>query len=201
MFPMRLRFALKNYRHWIRRFLYRGNRGGGISIGRYTYGAPMVRWWGEPANLSIGKYCSIADGVEIFLGGNHRTDWVSTFPFPVFREWPEARNIKGHPGTKGDVTIGHDVWLGAGCVVLSGVTIGNGAVVGCRAVVTRDVPDYAIVAGNPATIMKMRFDPETVDRLLETAWWNWDPAMVRKNLGPMLSADVKNFLRNVIPSS
>jgi serine acetyltransferase len=86
-------------------------------------------------------------------------------------------------------------------VVLSGVTIGNGAVVGCRAVVTRDVPDYAIVAGNPATIMRMRFNPETVDRLLETAWWNWDPATVRKNLALMLSADVEKFLRNAMPGS
>lgn len=189
------RFLLKNYRHWIRRLLYRTG-GGDIRIGRYTYGAPVVRWWGEPANLSIGKYCSIADDVEIFLGGNHRTDWVSTYPFPVFREWPEAKTIKGHPGTKGNVTIGHDVWLGAGSVVMSGVTIGNGAVVGSRSVVTRNVPDYAIVAGNPAVTVRMRFDPDNIDRLLASAWWDWEPSKVRRNLRLLLSTDVESFLRD-----
>ncbi len=191
---MKLGFVLKNYRHWIRRFLYRGN-GGNISVGQHTYGSPMVRWWGESANLSIGKYCSIADDVEIFLGGNHRTDWVSTYPFPVFRQWPEARKITGHPGTRGDVKIGNDVWLGAGCVILSGVAIGNGAVIGCRSVVTRNVPDYAIVAGNPATIIRMRFSPEQIDRLVESAWWNWPPCRIRKSLALLLSPDLENFLR------
>ena len=136
---MRFRFVLKNYRHFLRRALYRGT-GGKVTIGAHTYGAPLVRWWGEPANLSIGRFCSIADDVQIFLGGNHRTDWVTTYPFPVFRAWHEARGIAGHPATRGDVHIGHDVWLGSGSVILSGVTIGHGAVIGCRAVVSRDVP-------------------------------------------------------------
>jgi acetyltransferase-like isoleucine patch superfamily enzyme len=190
---MNARFVLKNYRHWIRRMLYRAH-GGRVSIGRHTYGAPLVRWWGEPANLSIGKYCSIADDVEIFLGGNHRIDWVSTYPFPVFRAWPEAKSIPGHPATRGDVTIGNDVWLGSGCVILSGVSIGHGAVVGCRAVVARDVPAYAIVAGNPATVTRMRFDPEKVDRLLASAWWDWEPARIRENLPLILSDDIDGFL-------
>ena len=192
--PMKLRFVVKNYRHWIKRLLYRSSPGGRVRIGLHTYGEPLVRWWGEAANLSIGSYCSIADGVEIFLGGNHRTDWVSTYPFPVFREW-NARGIAGHPATRGDVTIGNDVWLGAGCVILSGVSIGNGAVVGCRAVVTRDVPDYAIVAGNPASVMRMRFAPEKVDALLQSAWWNWAPATVRASLNVLLSGDVDRFLQ------
>lgn len=190
---MKFRFALKNYRHWIKRFLSRSN-GGRVSIGQYTYGSPLVRWWGEPANLFIGKYCSIADNVEIFLGGNHRTDWVSTYPFPVFSQWPEARRIEGHPGTKGDVKIGNDVWLGSGCVILSGVTIGDGAVIGCRTVVTRNVPAYAIVVGNPAVIVRMRFDPEQIKRLLESAWWNWHPSLVRERLSLILSSDVDGFL-------
>lgn len=190
---MNLRFALKNYQHWIKRLLYRASPGGRVRIGRYTYGQPMVRWWGEAANLSIGKFCSIADGVEIFLGGNHRTDWVSTYPFPVFRRW-KARGIAGHPNTRGDVVIGNDVWLGAGCVILSGVTIGNGAVVGCRAVVARDVPDYAIVAGNPAAVMRMRFAPAQVDALVKSAWWDWPPDAIRSALNLLLSGDVDRFL-------
>lgn len=194
---MNLRFVLKNYHYWFRRMLHRG-AGGRIAIGKYSYGAPVVRWWGEPADLSIGKYCSIADDVEIFLGGNHRTDWVSTYPFPVFsRTWPEAKDIAGHPSTRGDVRIGHDVWLGSGCAILSGVSIGHGAVVGCRAVVTRDVPDYAIVAGNPATVVRMRFQPDQVRRLLETAWWDWEPARVSKLLPLLLSGDIEGFLGSV----
>lgn len=190
---MNLRLALKNHRHFIKRALRRG-QGGAISIGRHTYGTPKVRWWGEQADLVIGKYGSIAAGVEIFLGGNHRTDWVSTFPFPLFRDWPEARGITGHPATRGDVRIGHDVWLGAGCVVLSGVRIGHGAVVGCRAVVSRDVPDYAIVAGNPATVMRLRFPPAQVAELLHTAWWDWPEDEVRRHLPLLLAGDMDAFL-------
>lgn len=195
---MNLRFVLKNYKHWIRRLIHRGP-GGHVRIGNHTYGAPTIRWWGESANLSIGKFCSIADDVEIFLGGNHRTDWASTYPFPVFRQWREARHITGHPHTKGDVTIGNDVWLGAGCVILSGVTIGDGAVVGCRSVVTRDVPDYAIVAGNPATIVRMRFKPDQIQALEEIAWWDWEPSAIRDALSRMLSSDVARFLAHAAP--
>jgi len=192
---MNYKFILKNYRHWIKRFLLR-RAGGRINIGNYTYGTPRVRWWGENANLSIGKYCSIAEGVEVFLGGNHRTDWVSTYPFPIFKQWPEAKHIHGHPGTKGDVTIGNDVWLGAGCVILSGVTIGHGAVIGCRSVVGRDVPAYAIVAGNPATVMRMRFDGARIDKLLESAWWDWPRPKVGRNIDLLLSTDIDAFLRD-----
>lgn len=190
---MNFRFVLKNYKHWLRRLTNRG-KGGRVSIGNHTYGAPMIRWWGEPADLTIGKYCSIADDVEIFLGGNHRTDWVSTYPFSVFRRWTEARNVTGHPSTRGSVMIGNDVWLGAGCVILSGVTIGNGAVIGCRSVVTRDVPDYAIVAGNPAAIVRMRFQATQINQLLACAWWDWEPSRVARNVKRLLSTDVEGFL-------
>jgi acetyltransferase-like isoleucine patch superfamily enzyme len=193
---MTLRFVLKNYRHALRRLLHRGG-GGDVSIGAHSYGIPRLRWWGEPANLSIGKFCSIAEGVEIFLGGNHRVDWVTTYPFPVMRHWPQARAIKGHPATRGDVRIGNDVWLGAGCVILSGVSIGDGAVIGCRAVVSRDVPAYAIVAGNPATLVRMRFSDAQIQALQASAWWNLDPQRIRGLLPRLLSNDVDGFLREV----
>lgn len=117
-------------------------------VGRGTYGNPTVLHWGEPTTLKVGCFCSIAADVKIFLGGNHRTDWITTYPFPAF--WKSAAHIKGHPSSRGDVIIGHDVWIGEGAVILSGVRIGNGAVVAASAVVTRDVPPYGIVAGNPA---------------------------------------------------
>jgi acetyltransferase-like isoleucine patch superfamily enzyme len=190
-----LHYLLKNIPHWIRRVAYRG-AGGRISIGLHTYGAPKIRWWGEPANLSIGNFCSISNGVEIFLGGNHRVDWITTYPFNVLGNWPEARLVRGHPATNGDVEIGSDVWLGSGCVILSGVRIGHGAVVACRAVVTRDVPDYAIVAGNPAKVIRMRFTAAQIERLISSAWWTWPQDKIRDRLPLLLSDDVTEFLSN-----
>jgi acetyltransferase-like isoleucine patch superfamily enzyme len=148
-------------------------RPGQIAIGAWTYGRPKVRFPESGARLTIGRYGSIADGVEILLGGNHRTDWATTYPFPALPGlWPEAAAIEGSHTTRGDVTIGHDVWLGSQAMILSGVTIGTGAVVAARAVVTRDVPPYAIVGGNPARVLRPRFDEADVASLLASRWWD-----------------------------
>ncbi len=165
-------------RDWRRRF----------AVGEGTYGEPRVLHWGEAATLRVGKYCSIAEGVTIFLGGNHRTDWITTYPFPVFRA--SARTIKGHPATRGDVVIGHDVWIGAGATILSGVRIGDGAVVGACAVVTREVPAYTIVAGNPARVVRNRFSETDVARLLALAWWDWSPGKLDAGIRWLLAGDV-----------
>src|SRR5690349_18334829 len=100
----------------------------GFEVGEHSYGRPKVRFPESGRKLIIGRYCSIADRVEILLGGNHRVDWVSTFPFGAFAEvWPTAPNDAGYHASRGDVTIGHDVWLGSGAMILSGVRIGHGA--------------------------------------------------------------------------
>ena len=144
----------------------------GFAIGRHSYGRPKVRFPESGARLGIGSFCSIADKVEILLGGNHRVDWATTFPFGAFPEaWPDAL-ADGFHATRGDVAIGSDVWLGSQAMILSGVTIGHGAVVAARAVVTRDVPAYAIVAGNPARLVRMRFGEAEIAALVETAWWD-----------------------------
>ncbi|CAN5649644.1 CatB-related O-acetyltransferase [soil metagenome] len=161
-------------------------------IGRYSYGSPEIHDWGEGARLEMGSFCSVAAGVQIFLGGEHRTDWVTTFPFNVL--WPEARDIKGHPRTKGDVRIGNDVWIGFEAVILSGVTIGDGAVIGTRAVVSKDVPAYAVVAGNPAQVMRFRFPETVIARLVKAQWWTWDDTRIAKHLPLMLSGDIEGFL-------
>jgi len=158
-------------------------RPGRIMAGPYTYGRPKLRFLESGARFSMGRYGSIADRVEILLGGNHRLDWATTYPFPALPGlWPEATGRKDHHTSRGDVVIGHDVWLGSECMIMSGVRIGHGAVVAARAVVTRDVPPYAIVAGNPARIVRSRFDEATVAALLESRWWD----LPRETLGPLL---------------
>jgi acetyltransferase-like isoleucine patch superfamily enzyme len=163
-----------------------------IEIGRGTYGEPVVYDWGEGSKLKIGNFCSISLNVMIFLGGEHRTDWVTTYPFNVF--WDSAKHIQGHPKSKGDVIIGNDVWIGMDALILSGVTIGDGAVIGTNAVVAKNVPPYAIVAGNPARIIRYRFDAETIEKLLEIAWWNWPDEKIDAAVSLLLSPDISQFI-------
>ena len=168
-----------------------------FKIGEYTYGTPKVYAIWQGAKLKIGKFCSIAgEDVEIFLGDNHRTDWVSTYPFPVFLdEWPEAGSISGYYATRGDVIIGNDVWIGHRVMILSGVRIGDGAVVGARSVVARDVAPYSVVVGNPAVLVRKRFDDETIAKLLQIQWWNWPIQKIRENIPKLNSGEVDGFVR------
>jgi acetyltransferase-like isoleucine patch superfamily enzyme len=170
-----------------------------LKVGRHTYGYEQVEvhHWGEPADLMIGSFCSIADRVDVFLGGNHRTDWVTTYPFPAFADrWDAARGIEGHPSTKGDVTIGSDVWIGSNATILSGVTIGHGAVIGADSCVTEDVEPYAIVAGNPARLVRHRFAPPVVEELLRIAWWEWSDERIAANVPMLCNGDVERFVHH-----
>jgi len=176
--------------------VYLADKFPGQKIGPFSYGEMTVFRYGDSdANLEIGNYCSFAADVKIFLGGEHRTDWVSTYPFNALH--PEFSHIEGHPRSKGDVRIGNDVWLGRGAVVLSGVTIGDGAAVGAYSVVTKDVPDYAIVGGNPAKLLKMRFPPEVVERLRAIQWWNWSPERVKRAVPYLQNSNIEEFIRLV----
>jgi len=169
-----------------------------FEIGKYTYGRPQVFSFGVTNKLIIGKFCSISAGVTIFLGGNHRTDWMSAYPFMDFLdEWPEAEGITGHPSSKGDVIIGNDVWIGYGATILSGVRIGDGAVIGARAVVTSDVEPYCVVAGNPARLINKRFDEEIIRKLLEMKWWDWPNEKIRKNVNTLCSSNLSDRLRHL----
>lgn len=160
-------------------------------IGPGSYGSLEIRSWGEGAKLTIGAYCSFAEGVKVLLGGEHHSDWLTTYPFNVL--WDESQNNTGHPHSKGDVTIGHDVWIGTDALILSGVTIGTGAIVGACAVITKDVPPYAIVVGNPARIIRKRFDDETIAKLLQIAWWDWNRDKIIHTLPLLQSNQVKEF--------
>ena len=173
-------------------YIENDSRGYLRNIGEYTYGAPNIFWWGENVGITIGKYCSISSDVSILLGGNHRTDWVTTFPFSSLD--PFAAGMSGHPATNGDVYIGNDVWLGSSSSIMSGVTVGDGACVGHKAVVTKDVPPYAIVAGNPARVVRLRFTAEQIERLLKIKWWDWPHANIRRLFDYMLSQNIDEFL-------
>ena len=169
-----------------------------FTIGAYSYGRPKVRFPESGRRLTIGRYCSIADRVEILLGGDHRLDWVSTYPFAAMSGlWPGAEAPEDYHASRGDVTIGHDVWLGSGCMILSGITVGHGAVVAAHAVVTRDVPPYAVVAGNPARIVRRRFDEATSAALVETAWWDFPHATVMRWIPLLQSGRVEELIAAV----
>lgn len=167
---------------------------GKYEFGFASYGLPAVEDWNEGSTLRVGAFCSFALGVRILLGGQHRADWGSTYPFPAM--FPELGHIKDYSISRGDVVIGSDVWICTDATILSGVSIGHGAIVAAGAVVTRDVPPYAIVAGNPARLVRFRFPPDVVERLLASAWWTW-PASELLQIAPLLcSSDLSAFLEH-----
>ena len=145
-----------------------------MEIGEFTYGHEglSVESYGSENRLIIGKYCSIARDVKIFIGGNHRTDWISTYPFGhINQDLLGAEMFPGHPSSNGDVVIGNDVWIGSGSTIMSGITIGSGAVIAANSHVVKDVPNYAIVGGNPAKVIKDRFPKDIIATLMEIKWW------------------------------
>lgn len=165
-----------------------------ISFGEFTYGQPQLRadYW--PCGVHVGKFCSIGPNVQFLIDVEHRSDWVTTYPFPVLKDFPEAHGVTGHPYAKGNILVGNDVWIGLDAVIFSGVTIGDGAVIGARAVVTHDVPPYAIVAGNPARVIRNRFSEDTVKRLLVIRWWNWPVEKIKKYIPLLCSRNIDEFI-------
>lgn len=146
--------------------------------------------------LIIGKFCSIACGAKfIFTSANHSLHSLSTYPFPLFfEEWGlDKKNVTDAWDHKGDIIIGSDVWIGYEAVILSGVTVGDGAIIGSRAVVTKDVSPYTIVGGVPAKIIRKRFSNETVSQLLELKWWDWDKEKIRRNIAAIKSGCIERL--------
>lgn len=150
--------------------------------------------------LQIGKFCSIACGAKfLFNSANHTLSSLSTYPFPLFfEEWGlEKKDITNAWDNKGDIVIGNDVWIGYEAVILAGVTIEDGAIIGTRAVVTKDVPPYTIVGGVPAKSIKKRFSEETISALLEIQWWNWSEERIARNIGAIQSGNVEQLKQSM----
>jgi chloramphenicol O-acetyltransferase type B len=160
-------------------------------IGIGSYGGLNIMFDNAGSKLKMGKYCSVAMNVKVFLGGDHRSDWVSSYPFYMF---DKAYSRPQSGASKGDVIIGNDVWLGRDSTIMSGVTIGDGAVVGAEAVVAKDVPPYGIVVGNPAKLVRLRFSESVVSRLLAIGWWDWPEPRIKAAMHLILNSDIESFL-------
>ena len=181
--------------------------GAGIEVGDYTIYNDFVNdprdfeknnvLYHYPINrdrLVVGKFCSIACGARfLFNSANHTLASLSSYPFPLlFEEWGlEEKNVADAWDNKGDIVVGNDVWIGYEAVILAGVRIGDGAVIGSRAVVTRDIPPYTIVGGVPARTIRKRFDDTVIARLLELRWWDWPEEAVRRNIQAIASGCVE----------
>jgi virginiamycin A acetyltransferase len=165
-----------------------------IEVGEYSYyddpDDPLgferdaVLYAYGPERLIIGRFCALASGVRFLLpGANHADQGPSTFPFGIFgAPWAQrTMDLVMAAPSRGDTVVGHDVWLGYQALVLPGVTIGHGAVVAAGSVVAADVPPYAVVAGNPARVVRRRFDDDDVERLLHAAWWDWPIGLVTEH--------------------
>ncbi|MEU4586979.1 CatB-related O-acetyltransferase [Kitasatospora aureofaciens] len=176
-----------------------------IEVGEYSYyddpkdptafETRNVLYHYGPERLVIGRFCAFAQGVRFVMNGaNHRMDGPSTFPFPIMGgAWAEHFDLlSGLPG-RGDTVVGHDVWLGYRTTVMPGVRIGNGAIVAAGPVVTSDIPDYAIAGGNPAKVVRMRYEEDEVARLLAVAWWDWPVEHLTRHLRTVMSGSVEEL--------
>ncbi len=182
-----------------------------ISVGRYSYYSGyyhghsfddcaryLLRDRDDVDRLVIGSFCSIGTGAAFMMAGNqgHRNDWVTTFPFFYMSEEPAFAEARDGYVPAGDTVVGNDVWIGAEAIIMPGVRIGDGAMIGSRAVVTKDVEPYTIVGGNPARPIRRRFSDEQIAMLLEMRWWDWPLEAIRDAMEYLCSGDVAGLHRH-----
>lgn len=165
-------------------FEKKGEKFTSVTFGEGSYLVEASLEYGSPkCHVMIGKYCSIAHGIKFIIGLNHNFSAVSTYPFhEAFKRNVSSCRNSNPQKKRQQIIIGNDVWIGAYTTIMGGVRIGNGAVVGAGSVVTKDVPPYAVVAGNPASIIRYRFDKNTIDLLQKLRWWNWTPTQIQQRI-------------------
>lgn len=172
--------------------LKRLQRQGRVVLGPGSYGVPTIHHFDfDESRLIVGNYSSL--GGNYLLGGQHAIDHVTTYPLRI-NLGLEGAGLDGNPTPRGDTVVGSDVWTGYGSWILSGVTIGSGAVVATASVVTKDVPPYAIVGGNPARVIRYRHTEEQRAALLDIRWWDWSPERVREAVPYLASSDIDRFI-------
>jgi acetyltransferase-like isoleucine patch superfamily enzyme len=155
------------------------------SVGKFTYGYCNFKLhaWNDETKVHVGSFCSIAQNCQIILGGSHRIDRITTYPFgKIAKDIFTNFDGRGHPKSNGDIIIGNDVWIGLNATIMSGVKIGDGAVIAANSHVVKSVEPYAVYGGNPAKLIKYRFDFATIEALLSIQWWNWDNEKINDNL-------------------
>jgi len=168
-----------------------------VTLGRYSniYGPIKNRF--PVSNLRVGQFTSIATGLTVMLGGDHATNLVTTTNFVNLMPKKFAGLLNPFPPTgltKGDIIIDHDVWIGQDVTIMSGVHISSGAIVGTASVVSKDIPPYAVIVGNPGRIVKYRFDQNTINRLLKIAWWDWSIEKIHENYAYFVNPDIELFV-------
>jgi acetyltransferase-like isoleucine patch superfamily enzyme len=173
-----------------------------MQVGKYTYGHNAITvktWLGQSEELVIGKHCSIAVGLTVMLGGNHRHEWISTYPFGHV-DSDFVRDITNVPAAKsnGDVIIGNDVWIGQGATIMSGINIGDGAVIAANSHVVKDIPPYSIFGGNPAVLIKKRFDDNIIELLLTLRWWDLSVDQIREIQPILCSQPTYDIVRELV---
>ncbi len=177
-----------------------------VIIGRHTYGVTsqsiLFAHSSNPPTVTIGNFCSIAPGALILANVDHPLNFPSTYPFKTLLFCSESSHKElgydNHDAvSRGDIYIGHDVWIGQNAIVLSGVCIGTGAVIGAGSVVTKDIPPYAIAVGNPAKVVRYRFSPEIIKRLLISEWWLLPDEKLRRLETYLYDTDIEAFLNRV----
>ncbi len=164
-----------------------------VTVGDFTYGIPVIANYCNDFEIRIGNFCCISDNVQLLVGGQHHYEYVTQYAF-VPHVQAIFDNVKYSDKSPKPIVIGNDVWIGRNAVIFQGVNIGDGAVVGTNAVVTKDVPPYAIVGGNPARIIKYRFNQGQIDALQEIAWWNWPVEKIKEAMPLMMSANIDEFI-------
>lgn len=200
-----LKFPLENYKRLC--FLKNIVKNPNIIIGDFTYYDDFENVENFEKNvkyhfdfiddkLRIGKFCMIASNVKFIMNGaNHLTKSLTTYPFAIFGNgWENAMDGKEYPN-KGDINIGNDVWIGYNATIMAGVTIGNGAIIATNSTIIKDVEPYSIVGGNPATEIKKRFSNNTINKLLELKWWNWNIEKITKNLHNLTDNNIGNLIK------
>jgi len=170
-------------------------------VGKHTYGHTNIEifYWGEGTWLDIGSFCSISGHIQIYLGGNHRIDWGTTYPFGHINQqlFPTFSGV-GHPQTKGNVIIGNDVWIGTNVTIMSGINIGDGSVIASNTLVTKDIDPYSVVGGNPSKLIKYRFPPSIINQLLDLKWWEMEDSLIDQISPYLCNENFQQYLPELI---